>query len=942
MEKSLFEKMKKRIKREFKKVKYIGDIHISDEEYEVLKEYIPIVFRRLRMTSSHECVDEIFAVALVQIGIRNYNGRYWTYVSKLIDGGINNVQQGWIGRSFVKTLDKYNKIHVGAEEMVNNILMHSFITKYYAADFFDFIFAYYQKDLDRDLSRHTKEMRNYLISSMKMSEDSVRSYKIKRHTADAVTANEIGCKIRIRRILQLMDNYMFSGVLPTNSQNRVTNLFVEWAKTSKAFDVARKEYSTGKKGQKRFSSPYLRFDTAYKDFVLVLPPQNVRLNEDEAWAKIEWKIECSGEFNVIETESEGTVIGCKTHSVSQSIPLNKIFDEFSISLIKNDDDVLRRFVLKNDTVRFFDKDWDMINSADYLPVGEVLAFSKSEVEIISDSTVGVEQALGMNLYTLNLKKGDVVKYPDGRAKSVGRELEEGLLQQHLVASASVSGTEKVPLYSSCPLIYFVMEESRETGTVIHIDGEKHRLNLNFCTKFKLNISGNKYGYILKTDNYNLCEGNHNVCIDIPNDRKNRIYNFAFISGLNFVFCGAPYIFKEQGKILFSDNVCVAPISDFVWEAEEGYEFDILPDENYIEFEIKTARETFNVNIDIPVLKWKFDDWEWEVSQPEAIWYTEFPKKIFIKYPADDARFFMDAPEVVDISYEDAEDNYETHFARNKQEDLFICDTTKMPSWFGRYDPVRKLYLELDGKIIVFAAVITKCILNSCKIVGDYERNELILKADISGFADCFVDLLYRGNLIVEKLPVTMGGVRLNVPMVDGIYTAVFYEQDEEEDDFGFGFEDACVEFSKYDCHYKNPYDLTHKTLIVNKIIKLNAADSIFSHSSFNTSKKYYITVQSRDRNDPLCYYGKLTSPASNINDYVQIRTLNHKNPEKITVKLCRSYSDDNAVVENYMFDTKQGVLIPTNTLGWESKLYAANKNIIELSSEEYYFAVSCR
>ncbi len=941
MEKSIFEKLKKRIKREFKKVKYIGDIHISDEEYEVLKEYIPIVFRRLKMTSSHECVDEIFAVALVQIGIRNYNGRYWTYVSMLIDGGINAVQQGWIGRSFVKTLDKYNKIHVGAEEMVNNILMHSFITKYYAADFFDFLFAYYQKDLDRDLTRHTKEMRNYLISSMKMSEDSMRSYKIKKHTSDAVTSNETGCKIRIRRILQLMDNYMFSGVLPANSQNRVTNLFVEWAKTSKAFDVARKEYSSGKKGQKRFSSPYLRFDTVHRDFVLVLPPQSVRLNEDEEWAKIEWKVECADEVAILETESEGTVIGCKTHTVNKSISLNNVFNEFSISLVKNDEDVLRRFVLKNDTVRFFDKDWDMINSADYLPVGEVFAFSHNEVEIISDSTVGVEQVLGMNLYTLNLKKGDVVKYPDGRAKSVGRELKEGLLQQHLVVGASVSGTEKVPLYSSYPLVYFVMEEARENGTVIHIDGEKYHLDLNFCTKFKLNISGNKYGYILKTDNYNLLEGSHNICIDIPNDRKNRIYDFAFIKELDFNFSGAPYIFKEQGSISFSNSINTKPISDFIWESDNGYEFDILPDEDSIEFEVKTANATFNINIDIPVLKWKFDDWEWEVSQPEAIWYTEFPKKIYLKYPAEDARFFMEAPEVVDVSYEDAEDNYETHLSKNKQENLFICDTTKMPSWFGRYDPVRKLYLELDGKVIIFAAVITKCIINSCKIIGDYENNKLILKADISGLADCFVDVIYKGNLIAEKHHVTTAGVHLNVPMSDGVYTAVFYEQDEEDDDFGFSFEDTCVEFSKYDCHYKNPYDLSGKTLIIDRLLKKEKAKSFFDQTSYILNQKYIINLAHRIPDVPNKYCGKLTVINTDVSVDVFVYLEDVRKNDRITITLYKTIADGSIVENALLFDASQSVLVANRTA-----IGVANRpltyDLKKLLPDLYYFAVSCR
>ena len=139
--KTPYERLRNRVRREFANVKYIGDIQISDEEYDILLQYLHIAFKRIKITRSHEVDDPLFAVALVQIGIRNYNGKFWPYVSKYIDGGITPVQQGWIGRSFVNILSKYNKIHLSADEMVNNILMHSFITKYYAKDFFDFLFA---------------------------------------------------------------------------------------------------------------------------------------------------------------------------------------------------------------------------------------------------------------------------------------------------------------------------------------------------------------------------------------------------------------------------------------------------------------------------------------------------------------------------------------------------------------------------------------------------------------------------------------------------------------------------------------------------------------------------------------------------------------------------------------------------------------------------------
>ena len=929
-------KLENRVNREFLKVKYIGDIQISDEEYEILLEYLPVAYRRIRITSSHEIVDRLFAVALVQIGIRNYNGRFWSHVSKYIDGGLTAVQQGWIGRSFVKTLSKYNKIHLSADEMVNNILMHSFITKYYAEDFFDFLFAYYQKDLDRDLTRHTKEMKNYLIHSMKKGENSSRAYKIKKHTSDAVTANEKGCKIRIKRILNFIDNYFFNGELP-NSSNRVTQLFVDWAKTSKAFESAKKEYAgLGGRGQKRFSSPYLKYSIKTNGFILVLPSQNIRLEDDEEYAQIEWKIEYSSKVNITECECDGSVIGCKTRTIKDfAICPENIFDEFKIELIKNQSDVVRKFVIKKDSIRFFDEDWDMINAVDYLPDGNAYAFTEKEAEIISNSTIGVEKHLGLNLYSMFLKKGDVVKYPDGKAKSVGREFEEGMLLQHFVPGAKIIDDDGVSVYSAVPLVYFCMNEKHEAGTVIEIDGTKHRFSFDNCIKFKDVTLTDKHGYILKLETFGIEEGIHNVVINIPNDRKNRNYTFAYINNFGFDFVGSPYIFKEQGMVLFNSETCVEALDDFVWKNENGFEFDILPDEDFLCFDIKTSSGTIGVKIFVPVFKWKFNNGEWETTEPEVIWYTEFPKRIYLKYPEDNVRFYMNPPEVVDSSFDDSDDNYETSFTKNKQTHIFECDTTKMPSWFGRQDPIRKLHVDFGNKEFVFAKVITKCILHSCKMDADYVENQLILKCDISGIADCFVDVVYNDELIVEKATVTTKGVRIDAPLNDGKYTVYFYEQDEEDDEFGFGFDDY-AEFGKRECIYKNPYDMTNKTITVESITKKEEKNSIFKASSYDIFPKFTITNIEKNESEGLSYYGDLKAIGEKHGERVKIVISDVKNMDKAYIYVWNKSEDR---WTDCIYDLNNRKLITGLNINFYLAMVDGSKRFFRLSNEKYYFNV---
>lgn len=930
---TLFAKLRKRIVREFKKVTYIGDIQISDDEYDTLIRYVQVVFDFIKSNRSHSVVDPVFAVALVQIGIKNYNGKYWTHVSKYIEGGLTAVYQGWIGRSFVATLSKYDKIHVSADEMVNNILMHSFITQYYAEDFFNFLFAYYQRDLDRDLTRHTKEMRNHLIQSMKKGENSARTYKIKKHTSDAVTANEIGCKIRIRRILQFMDNYFFKGELP-GSGNRVTQLFINWAKNSDVFEKARKEYSgLGKRGQKRFSSPYFKFNMIRNSVDLVLPSQIVRLDDDELLADISWKIRfASLEFS-LEAECDGSVTGCRTRTINDfSVESGFIFNDFTIELIKNKTEVVRKFVIKSDCVRFFDEDGDMINYIDYLPAGDVYAFTKPDDEIISDAIVGAEKKIALNLYTLSLVKGDVVKLPDGKARPVGKGLEEGILIKSFVDGVRVADDENIHVYSSAPLVYFSMEEKLEAGTVIEIDTVRYRFNVDYCLKFASNVKSDKFGYILKLDSFGLEEGIHEIAINIPNDRKNRVYRFAFIKDFGFDFIEAPYIFKETGRIRFKDNITAEALDDFVSRESNLFEFDILPDEDTLSFKVKASTQDVVIKIDIPTFKWKFDDEEWEVSNPEMIWYTEFPNRIYLKFPGEKVRLFMNPPETVDISFDSDDDNYEASFFKNKDEQIFECDTTKMFSWFGRHDPIRRLYIDFDSERFVFARVITKCILHSCDLDADYTENKLLLRCDISGIADCFVDITYKDKLIAEKARVTTRGVRIDAPLDDGKYSVVFYEQDEDEDEFGFGVDDY-VEFDQKDCFYKNPYDFTNKIINVESISKKEKQISIFKAATYDLYPKWTVSALVKDDTEAFGYLGEIKMDGSKDVQKVKIVFPDYKNLNRAYI-YCYSFLDGNCYDFCYNFSDKRLI---------NSKyVQLTDRNILKLTDSMYYFNVSVK
>ena len=94
-----------RIKKEFEKKFFIGDIAISDQEYEILineaKQILAVLMR-----SNHKAAESVsLAVTLVQIGIRKYDGKhFWPYVEEELGVERNLKHQALLGETFINTL----------------------------------------------------------------------------------------------------------------------------------------------------------------------------------------------------------------------------------------------------------------------------------------------------------------------------------------------------------------------------------------------------------------------------------------------------------------------------------------------------------------------------------------------------------------------------------------------------------------------------------------------------------------------------------------------------------------------------------------------------------------------------------------------------------------------------------------------------------------------
>ena len=274
-------KLINKIHREFPRKIFLGDIKINNYEFDILIEYFKIKYNYMRTSNTHVIVDPVFCIALIQIGIRYYDGAFWPHVKKVLDNTyFNNNHHEWIKNSFLETLIHYDKIQADEKKRVETILMHGFVTDIFAEKFFDFLYAFYTMDIDRDISRLNRDLMNELICIIEKNDNSGRTYFLVEHTVDAVKKNKRSAKNRIRHYLKLIDKAFWGEALPTSSNNRLMKKFLDWKDTAVEFTKERLQYGgIGKRCKKSYSSPYLKYKGTNDTFVLVLPPQIIRFEE---------------------------------------------------------------------------------------------------------------------------------------------------------------------------------------------------------------------------------------------------------------------------------------------------------------------------------------------------------------------------------------------------------------------------------------------------------------------------------------------------------------------------------------------------------------------------------------------------------------------------------------------------------------------------------------
>jgi len=818
---TLEEKLIKRIKREFERKKFIGDIQINDDEFETLMSYFREQALSILRRNVEKIIDPVYCVALVQIGIKYYDGNFWRHVKAIIGTEYNSNYTTKFGESFMQTLKKFNKLVSGDSDRVNTILMHGFVADRYASNFFNFLFAYYRIDLERDLTRNKKEFIDALFEVMQRNDNTGRTYFLVKQTSDAIRLNARGSKIRIRRYLRLIDKAFWDEAKPPLIRNRLTRLFWEWKDNSKEFATEFNRFNGGNRanGKRSFSTPYLKCEFKGYNFKVIIPTQIVKFSLE---GPIIWRISTCERELCIEGNGYEAVTGIKTDEVVLSISDSELFGGLIIDLYSNNEKI-KLFRIKSEDIRIFDKDGDFIR-LDSVPEGEAFTFSKLNFTPISDALVETDTIRNMNYSYFDFQNGDIVRLPDGKPLSIGKKIQEGLQYRNLVKGAfAFYNSEKLPVYNAAPTVLIKIKSSKCVGTLIRINEKPIRIfqDHNVIDINLMDRSG-ETGYILNLKEFCCVDNNiYEVLIDVPNDRTDRMWRFALANGLDYTYQDSPYIFKPRGTISFCKDLHIRPIDAEIQknEDENSFNFEISPSAEDLSFTFVADKRELLINFVIPSLKYKFGNGTWQIQKPNDIWHSDFPTKVYFKYPSESLKIRMEESETEDDTYDDQEVTYRT----SKSQGLFDCDMTRFKSWFSRETAIRKIYIVLNGKSYEFFGVVTKSTVAAGHIRIDSETEKIIGEFDIIGNANYYADILFRDTLIAEKVIIKDGKLELNTEPKSGKYIVKIFE--DELDDTGFG-DGYFYPIGEYCYDLLNPNDLSNRSFEIKCIKK--GEQSIFN------------------------------------------------------------------------------------------------------------------
>ena len=758
------ERLIKRIQKEFSKKDIIGDIFISDDEYSELENYFKETITDLELGRSKH-VDRTFAVALVQIGIRHYDGKFWPHLERIgvFKSQVTNIK---IRDLFNQTLKFYHKILVDEHEFVNNVLMHGFVSDHYVKNLFEYLFQFYTLDIGRNMSKETFEPAlKFMVEIVKEEDPSLnanqtnRKYMLVKQTSDVIRLSSKASIIsRFRWLIKTIDKLSFGDPVNYNSKSRLIRAFIKY------FEEKREEsgFAIEKRTRSSFitnRSPYIRYRNG--KFDVLIPERTILARNGTNITAVLFIGEREERLDLLIWD-QATLIKTKEHIVR--INSEDIFQNIKVEL--NVGTSKNHFqILNGHSVVFFDRNFESVRSESNKQVlieGTIYAFMKSDIEVEKASfEYSIRDLNEFKMLYFEAERGDFIKLGN-QVFSLNYRHDENINQRFRIRYCSCEGNE---VYNHAPILLFRTKIKNIDGIILRINGSPFHLSNIIYEEFE-NEDG--AGYIL-LDEYIKSSGVYRVELDIPEQRRKQ-FNFAIFNEFKVEFENAPYIFKSEGFVEFINGIVRSEL-----ESNEGlFRFNIDNNLKQLDFEYLHDEVSIPFQVHPPILRRKLEDGSLTVEQIGEIWHEHFD-------------YYMDIIFNEQYSIEVNRDFEKSEILNSfkKADGMFHCDLTPLRTWlFETTRPYSKLEVRVNNTSAELAKVFVKTqVIGVSNFNYNEESKSLEIFVDKLGNDPIYVTVLHSASQITvcDKSILTDSLFSVEAENIAGLYSIDFYIRDK-----GFG------------------------------------------------------------------------------------------------------------------------------------------------------------
>lgn len=802
---SPIEKLAKKVEKQFQKKILIGDIVISEGDLIELKKHMVNELHRLNFSSSFSPhYPQLFALGIVRFAMKHYGQKiFWPYFEEEFGENIDVNRQWELHNVFRSIMFSNGKKYDDDTSMkIDNISMHSFVTDKCAPQLFDYLFYFWRVDLNRNIDNLRGETGKqiYKLLLEEMSQTKQNAANVMKHTSLAIINNKPSCNLRIRRILNLIDECYWNQTEAPNTGNRISRLLNTWMRNpkgefQKAYQQKQRLHSV--RGESLFYSPLLCVNYSANSFSIKLPRQILKgCTEDEY---PHWIIEDENKIiDSITPDLLQSKIAIQTDECVIALESKYLFKKLKLTLASSVHKYVS-FPIKPAGYRFFNEKGELVSYDNkYIPCGNLTCFSLSPEfpEVLYGDESEIYSYENLRVCQYNLTRGDILLFPDKTAIQAGEKLHDGLAGAHALLDVHVVDSAcELDVYNELPKVLFKATREQLTGTGLIVKsgcGEKRfKVVDRKYYEFKLDDTlDDIYAYVIDLNDFEISEGFVHIHLDIPHGKWSYNYGICYLKDLHFEFVGAPYVFSEWGRIEFSKNTPIL-IDDDTWDQTENTNrlfFNFDKSNKNCSSKVANCRlnlyyllnnEKLKLSFDIPALFWKYEkDDEWSSSSPANILLKSIPSHMYVKGPFA----FTGKRTCLDLDGATLAEEAMISAQKVSGQNYFEFPLLQMKSWLNPDMDSCTVSIVLDGtKHHLFNVICRSKILNHI-IYGDFENGIIYGKFDIEG-AEQYIVNVSRKDVSIAEVPLIDGRFEVEANVEEGKYDVTVFELEDSDDGF---------------------------------------------------------------------------------------------------------------------------------------------------------------